>query len=136
MNKKLWLWSAIAAFAVIFGLEYLFYGLFMKDMYVATAALWRPDAELMKLMPLMWFGYLVVAFFMPYIYAKGYESKPSRALEGIRFGFVLGLFVYLPMSLTTYVTMPIPFSLSVGWFVSGLAEFTAAGLVMGLIYKK
>lgn len=136
MNKKRWFWASVVVFVITFALEALFNNVCLKSVYLETAALWRPEADMVKLMPHYWVALLVASFLFTYIYAKGYEAKPSAIGEGLRFGLVVGLFVVLPMATITYATMPVPAKLPFYWFVMGVVEYLIAGAVAGLIYKK
>jgi len=49
---------------------------------------------------------------------------------------MIALLYSIPMALCCYAVMPITLLLAVGWFVTGLVEFTLAGAVAGLIYRK
>lgn len=126
----------MVVFVIVLVLEYLFNQVCLKSLYVATASLWRPDAEITKLMPYLIVAYLVTAFLFAYVYTKGYEAKPSGLAEGLRFGLVIGLFVTIPMSLGTFTTMPLPPKLPLYWFIMGMIEYLIAGGAVGLIYKK
>lgn len=136
MNKKRWFVAGVVVFVIFFLLEYLYNTVCLKDIYAATAQFWRPLAEITKLAPYQWIGYLVGAFLFCYIYTKGYEAKPSRLGEGLRYGLIIGLFVTIPMALTCYVTMPLPVKLPFCWFLTGMVEYLAAGAAVGLIYRR
>lgn len=136
MNKKRWIVASIAVFVVATVLEFIFNDLLLMGIYVQTPQLWRPEADMMKLMPYYWVAGLIAAFLFVYIYAKGYEGKPSKIGEGLRFGLIVGLFIALPMSTICYATMPIGLNLAIGWLVTGIAEYLIIGAVAGLIYKK
>jgi len=137
MNKKRWFWASVVAIAVMLAMDFFFNNHCLKGLYQQTAHLWRPEAELMGMMMRYgWITYLVGGFVFAYIYAKGYEGKPSHVLEGVRFGFLMGLFSSVPMSIMTYITMPIPGRLSIDWLIIGMFELIVAGAVVGLIYRK
>lgn len=136
MNKKRWVLASIAVFVVAMALEYIFNAYCLKAAYAEVAHLWRPLPEMLKLMPLYWVAAFVVSFIFVYIYAKGYEAKGSGILEGLRFGFWVGLFVNLGMVTITYATMPITQRLAVDWFLTGMTEYLVVGAVAGLIYRK
>lgn len=108
----------------------------LMNLYAATAHLWRPEAEIMQRLPYIYLVYAVTALVFTYIYAKGYEGKPSRIGEGVRFGLIIGFFLSFSMAMMCYVTMPIPKELAFGWFASGMVEYLIAGIAVGLIYKK
>lgn len=136
MNKKRWVIASVAVFVVAMILEVVFNNYCLKAAYMEVAHLWRPEAEMMKLMPIYWVASFVVSFIFVYIYAKGYEGKSCAICEGLRFGLVFGLFVNISMVSITYVTMPITQRLSFDWFVTGMAEYLILGAVVGMIYKK
>lgn len=71
-----------------------------------------------------------------YIYHKGYEGKGSKLAEGLRFGVVIGLFTALPMAVWSYIMMPMPVALAIGWFVIAMIDILAAGAIIGLLYKR
>jgi hypothetical protein len=123
-------------FIIMFALEYLFNNVCLKNLYIATASVWRPEADMMKLIPYYWAALLVASFLFTYIYAKGCEAKPSALGEGLRFGLIVGLFVNLPMATITYATMPLPDKIPIYWFIMGMFEYLAAGAIAGLMYKK
>ena len=136
MNTKRWIVASLVAFIIISVLEYTFHNHCLKTLYEATASLWRPEAEMSKLVPYGMLLHLAVAFLLGYIYARGYQDKSSRLGEGVRFGLILGLFTSLPMAGWSYIAMPVPFQLALYWFLMGMVEFLIVGGVIGLIYKK
>ena len=133
INFGRWIIASIVVLIIFFALEYLFHNVCLSRIYEMTPNLWRPQEE----MPLwiMWISIIITAFLFCYIYIKGYEAKTSGALEGLKYGFIIGLFVVLPMSLGTYSVMPISGKLAFYWFIMGMFEFLVAGLFVGLIYK-
>lgn len=136
MNLKRYVLASIVAAVVITIVEAIGHGYFMTGIYANTASLWRTVEAMNKL---IWLGYiatLITSFIVVYIYHKGYEGKGCGALEGLRFGIIIALFVSIPMAVWTYVSMPVPVILAVGWFLIEFIKFTLAGLAIGLIYKK
>ncbi len=136
MNKKRWVLASLAAFITAMVLEFIFNTFCLKIAYTEVANLWRPEAEMIRLMPMYWVAAFIVSFIFVYIYSKGYEGKPSGLGEGLRFGLLFGLFVNLTMVTITYATMPITVRLARDWFVTGMVEYLIVGAVVGLIYKK
>jgi hypothetical protein len=131
MNKKLWL-GVLVVFVVIAVCEAIVNMLLLSSAYAATANLWRPTAE-MKIW-LFYVIYLVVAFFFTLIFSKGYEGK--GVMEGLRYGFYVGILMSVPMALGSYASMPIPSCLAVQWFIYGLIEYVLCGLVVALVFGK
>ncbi len=134
LNVGRWLIASIVVLIIFFALEYLFHTVCLSSMYAMTSNLWRAPEEMSYW--LMTLSLIITALLFCYIYTKGYEAKPSGALEGLKYGFIIGLFVVLPMSIGTYCVMPIPRKLAFYWFIMGMFEFLLAGLFVGLIYKK
>ncbi|UCF65425.1 MAG: DUF1761 domain-containing protein [bacterium] len=133
MNTKKWIITSVVVFVVAQILEFIIHYLILGSTYQATAHLWRPEAEMNQMMWMMWLTGLIWAFIFVYIFAKGYEGR--GVMEGVRFGFVIGLFYSLPMSLGSYVTIAMPFSLALNWFVFGMIEIIILGIVAALLYK-
>jgi hypothetical protein len=62
------------------------------------------------MMWMMWVIGFITSFPFVYIFAKGYEGK--GVMEGLRFGFVIGIYVAIPMAYGTYVMIAIPYSMA------------------------
>jgi len=133
MNTKKWIITSLAVFVAAQILEFIIHYLILGGAYEATSHIWRPEAEMSQMMWLMWLTGLVWSFFFVYIFTKGYEGR--GIMEGVRFGFIIGIFFSFPMSLGNYVTMPIPFSLAIYWFVYGVIEIVILGVLASLFYK-
>ena len=134
MNPKRIIIAIIAGFIFIFMSDFLIHGLWLKSDYAATASLWRTEAEMTSRMPWMFGGELlgVVTFVM--IYAGGFADRSKGPACGAIFGFFMGLFTQA-YTLIMYVVSPMPLSLSVKWFVSGLIQAVLLGVITFLVYK-
>ncbi len=136
MNNNRCLQASIAAFVVLFALEWVIHGMLLQGVYQQTAAVWRPMAEMQKIMWMMWLGYLIFAPFFTAIFVKGYEKNKPALGQGLRFGVLVGL-AFAPMqSLAWYAVLPIPAALAFWWFLAGMVEFIVLGLTVGLIYGR
>lgn len=132
MNKKVWT-GFIVVFIVYFLLDWLVNGVLLQSSYMAeeVAKLMRPEADIQ-----MWIIIvcdLFYAFFFTLIFSKGYENK--GAMEGVRYGFYIGMMVSLPMAYGTYAVMPVPYTLALQWFLYGLAVNIICGVVLTFIIK-
>jgi hypothetical protein len=76
---------------------------------------------------------LFFSFFFTFIFSKGYEKKGIG--EGIRYGFYAAMMVSLPHAYGTYAFMQIPYTVALQWFVFGLVEFIAAGIILAIVFK-
>ncbi len=136
MTKKRWLLITIVIAFVSTALESIMHPVFLGKAYEATASVWRPMADINKLMPYGFVSSLIVAYLLVFIYHKGYEGKRAGLAEGLRFGFIIGLFTSIPMSVWTYVMFPITKSIAIGWFFIGMIDMMIIGTIIGLLYKR
>lgn len=132
MNKKFWI-SFIATYVVYEILEFLIHGVLLRSTYMSEEVMkiMRPEAD-MK----MWILYvagLFFVFFFCLIFVKGMEGK--GLMEGVRFGFYVGLMVSVPMAYATYATQPIPYTMALQWFIYGVIECIVIGAVMAQLYQ-
>ena len=132
MNMKRLLLAIIAGFAVIFGTDFLIHGLWLMPDYDATKSLWRPEGEMHTHFAWMLFAQFLCAATFVIIWAKGFAGRDLAT--GITFGLLMGLFQQI-WAIINYVVMPLPGSLAMKWFFSGLAQAVLLGIVTALIYK-
>ena len=132
MNKKRFLLTTIAVFVFIFIFDMLFHGHYMADMYIATRHLWRPEAEMQQLFPLMLAGQFLVALMFSFLFAKGYEGR--GVMEGVRFGIYIALLLAGP-HLIMHVVSDDPTIMTASWLVGSFLEFIGAGAVASLVYR-
>lgn len=135
MNMKRMGYASIAVFVVIFVIELIVNGVLLDGIYKQTASVWRPEADIEKMMWLFWVGYLIFAPVFVAIYAKGYEVGKSNIGQGLRYGIYMGLLIAISMNLGWYAVLPIPVELSVYWVIAGMVEMIAAGITVSLIYR-
>ena len=135
MNVKRWLLASAAAFFFVFVFGYVVHELLLADLYKQTASVWRPKAEMDKLMWLMMVGSLVYVLAFTFIYAQGREAKKPGLGQGLRFGLYIWVLTSVAMNLMWYALIPIPAALPVYWTIAGLAESLAIGAIVGLLYK-
>ena len=131
MNKKVmmgaigvYVWMAVWEMIVNMGI--------LSADYMATAQLWRPEAEIKVY--LFYIIYIFVSYLLAVIFSKGYEGKGIS--EGVRFGIYIGIFMAVPMAYGTYAVMPIPYSLALKWFFCGLIEYVVAGVILASVFGK
>lgn len=127
--------AAAVSFIAITVLEALFHEFVLGSAYQATASLWRTQTEMQQLLPLGWITNFIVSMLLVYIYHRGYEGKGCNYCEGLRFGLLIGLFVSLPMAVWSYITIPMPTTIAIGWFIIGMIDMLIAGVIIGGIYR-
>jgi hypothetical protein len=131
MNKKLWL-GTVVVFVALAVLDMLVNGVLLSSTYQEESMkhLWRPEGE-MK-MGVFFIVYAFIAFFFTLIFSKGYEGK--GIMEGVRYGFYIGMLMSVPMAYGSYGAMPITYSLALQWFIYGLLEYIILGVVVAMVY--
>src|SRR5437867_12488956 len=128
MNTKRWLFASLGTFAVIFILEMVIHGVLLEGMYKQTASVWRPQADIGRLMWLMWLGYLIFAPFFALIYIKGYEEGKGGVGQGIRYGVYMGFVLSASQRLGWYAVLRGPPCLAWYWCVADMVQAVAAGM--------
>ena len=113
--------------------NFLVHGQWLAPTYQSLASVWRPEADMESKMWIMFVTGAVFAFFFCYVFARGYEGKGLA--EGARYGAIIGLFFGVPQAYDSYVIYPIPYSLALKWFVSGLVVCVLMGIVAAAVYK-
>ncbi len=124
--------GAAAVFITISVLDYLIHGVLLASAYKETAGIWRPDME-----SKMWIFSLVSligSFFFSLIFSKGYEGK--GIMEGVRYGAYIGIWMSTGMAYGTYGMIAIPYTMALQWFLYGIVEWIACGVVLSLVYGK
>jgi len=131
MTKKV-LIGFVVVFVLTFALDYVVNNFILMPDYQATAQLWRAPEE-MKI-SLIVICQLFFAFFFTLIFSKGYEGKGP--VEGVRYGLYVALMVVVPAAYMSYATMPLPYSLSLKWFLTGTVQSMIYGLALALVFGK
>ena len=130
MNVKKWFLAGLVGFVVMFILSGLWYMLIMDAFYrEQVGALLREQYNFIFIV----LGYIVMAFLMSYIYPIGYKGG-SPVKEGLRFGVLIGLLIWLSSNLILYGAHNMTLSASLvdsGWHV---VEEGIGGLVIALVY--
>lgn len=131
MNWKRFFAAGLAAYVVVQAMDFIIDEVFMKSANESLKSLWRPN-----MMSRVWVMYMVgvlVALLFTYIFVKGREGKGIA--EGVRYGIIIWLFVNVPMSVSMWVMLPIPYIIVLRWMLFGLLEMLVAGILVAVIYK-
>jgi len=131
MNKQRYIVSLFTVFVFVILYEYLVHYILLKEIYMQTAELWRPEKEMKMLFMFMsQFGFSAV---LAYIFTLHYEGKGIG--EGIRFGLYIGMLLG-SIEIGTYSYMPIPMVLMLSWVLAALLLGLGSGVVLSLVYKR
>lgn len=131
-NKTFWI-GCVVVYVAMQALGFLIHEVMMGDTYVELASIFRPEAEMMEMMWMMYVSSAVAVFMFCYIFTKGYEGKGIA--EGVRYGALIGFLVAGAGSVDAHVIYPIPENVASIWLVSGLVSFMIAGAIFAAIYK-
>ena len=132
MNWTKFFIAFIAAFIFIFLWGWLVNQMFMKNVYAATAELWRPPNEVMSRLHWLILGQAILAFALVLIFASGFSRGGVAA--GIKLGIMIEILA-LGARLMMYAVQPFPARLVVYWTIAGFIEMMAAGAIIGALYK-
>ena len=132
MNMKRLLLAIVAAFAIVFGTDFLIHGLWLSSDYEATKELWRPESEMNSRFHWMLVAQLIGAATFVIIWAKGFAGRDIGT--GITFGLLMGLAQQV-WAIIDHVVMPVPGALAAKWVLAGLIQCVLLGIVTALIYK-
>ena len=134
MNIKRFIISSVVAFVVFSALGTVF-SIWGDNLFPEIQKIMRPASELHAMWPIGMVLAIVFSFLFVLIYIKGYQAKPSRVLEGMRYGFFVGLLICIA-GVDSFMQFPVVANLAIFWFVTGLVQFVVTGAVVGLIYKR
>lgn len=133
--------ARVALTGIILSIVYIasemwIHGHLLMGLYTQTASIWRPEVDMNHLAWMMIVGEVIFAVMFGVIYAAGYDAHKSGLGQGLRFGFMMALFLAPMTGLMWYVILPIPMILAVYWFLAGFAQMLLLGIVAGLVYRK
>ena len=135
MDKKFWI-GLVLVFITMGVLSFLIHGVFLSQTYQQkqVTAIMRPEAEMMGMMWIYYVVYLVQSFILTVAFAKMYTG--DGMMGGIRFGLSMGLLLATPMAYASYAMYPLPYELALQWFIYGMLEYVAIGIILSFVYGK
>jgi hypothetical protein len=132
MLKKFFL-AIIVVFVALEAMSFLLHGVILTGLY-KQSTFWRPEAEMMGLMWVMYVSTFLSTIGFVYIYYKLIGNK--SAFRGVWYGLTYGFAVGVGMGYATYAMLPMPYGLAVSWFLGSIVEYGIAGWLTGLIIKE
>lgn len=133
MNKRIVLAGVVAwGVDVVYGIV-VWMGL-LGPHIARHEGVFRTDAAMSANVPLMIAGSLVAIIVLAMMYAKGYEGR-GGAVEGLRFGLLLALFITGFVSLPIYVSFNIDTQLATMTSAASFTEMLLVGTALGVAYK-
>jgi hypothetical protein len=133
-----YLLAAIPVFIFLMATGFLINHIWLKDLYMQTASLWRPMDEMSGMFPKIAAYQAILSVLLTALYkkcknaecapAEG-DKKPCPRAKALCFGIVIGLLMGT-MQGAAYIWMPIPLELAVKWFISGLVQGIGVALIL------
>jgi hypothetical protein len=134
MNYGRLAFAAVAAWIADAVYGFVVYGNLLNSEFGKYPGVFRPMEAINAKMPIMFGGILVALFIVAFMYAKGYEGG-AGAIEGARFGALVGVFMAAYVALGNYATLNIGLRLAGLMAIGGIVEWMVVGTVIGLVYK-
>ena len=133
MNPKRLLLAIVAVFVALFASDFLIHSVWLMNDYKATPSLWRPEAEMGAHFCWLLLGQFLATAMFVIIWANGFPV--TACLRGAcLYGACMGLFSEAN-TLITYAVQPLPASIALKWFASGVVQGVLLGVVAFLVYK-
>jgi len=132
MNVKRFVLGCVAVYVAAQVLGFVIHQVFLAETYGSLASVWRPEAEMMAM---MWMMYLTAALWTVlfcYIFTRGYENK--GIMEGLRYGLLIGLF-WIPFAYESHVIYPVPIGLAHIWAITTIVSCMIYGMIFAAIYR-
>ena len=130
MLKKLLAIIGVIVAAVV--ADFVIHGKLLMGQYIATASLWRPMEQMNMGLSTM----VTIAFSIVFVFFLDRYVTNKDWLSGGTFGAWYGFAAGLCMGFGSFVYMPIPKTLAIGWFLAELVRSTVMGTVAGAILKE
>lgn len=133
MNKKLWI-GFIAVFIGMSVLNFIIHEVILSSTYRSDVVMkfMRPESEMKSMMWIFFVVDAIISFFFTLVFSKGYERKGM--MEGVRYGFYMGMIMATPMAYSSYAMLPMPYPLALQWFLYGIAEYIILGIIVAMVF--
>jgi len=128
---------AIAAFATIFGFQWLYHGVYMMSDYQATAAMWRPEEQMKDFMHICMISKGLMALAASGLFCMAMKSScgspcPVKGAKiGLLIGLLLGAASFSSYAWLPFETMDIPLK----WLAGDVLMGVIVGAVLGLVSR-
>jgi len=109
----------------------IFFGLVFADVHEGASTAFR--AEGTENHGIAMVGYVAWAFAFSFVFARGFVNRGW--LEGVRFGLIVWLLYFVPMTLGIYGYFVVGLEWALFALISGLAESVACGSVAALVFR-
>jgi hypothetical protein len=127
--------AAVGGMVAYFALGFVAFSLLpLRNEFMKYPAVYRSQEGIKSVMPVGMVAMFVSMVALAMLYAMVYRGG-SGAMEGLRFGALIGVFAVGAFVLHNYVNLNIGLKLTLEQAVAYFVEWSVTGLVIGLIYK-
>lgn len=124
--------NSVLGIALVAIYQFVMHGVLLAPMYEETAQVWRPVADMDSLHYISIICDVLMTVSLVLLVKKfTYKNCQESVLLGAGIGLINAL-----THLSFYAFLPIPFSLSVCWFVGCLGQWVILSLLIGCISSK
>jgi len=131
MSWKRILMSAVLVLVTKAAVGAIFFGLVFTDVHEGATTAFR--AEGTENHGIAMVGYVAWSLAFSFVFARGFENRGW--LEGARFGLIVWLLYFVPMTLGIYGYFVVGTEWMFFALISGLAESLACGSVAALVFR-
>ena len=132
MDVKRFVLGCVAVYVASQVLGFVIHQVFLGETYASLANVWRPEAEMMAKMWMMYVTGAIWTVLFCYIFTRGYEGKGVG--EGLRYGLLIGIF-WIPFAYESHVIYPVPIGLAHIWAVTTIVSCMIYGMIFAAIYR-
>jgi hypothetical protein len=133
VNIKNFIIALIFGFAFLFVFDMILHGNILIALYDQTPELWRTPDDMMANFYFTLLTEFLTVFTTLLVFTRHFEKKGIA--EGVRFGILIGLVLAVQMA-APYGWLTISPLLAFGWFVGGIAQGIALGMIYAVFYRQ
>ena len=122
---------SITIFIIWMIIDFLVHGLYLKEYYLQTADLWRPQEEAKMFLNAVVVLIAATIFTMIYLFLISKKSFGSA----LAFGLLVGISAGISMGYGFYAFSPIPYHMAATWFLVNVGEGIIGGIVLAFLAK-
>lgn len=124
--------GATVAYFVLGGILFAALPSLQKE-FMKYPAVYRTQDDMKRVMPMGMGSILVAIFVVAVLYAMAYPAG-GGALDGARFGALIGVFAVCGFALHNHMLLNIGIKLTVGQAITYFVQWLVVGIVISLIY--
>lgn len=133
MNKKSLIITIIVAAISVWATDFLIHAVWLGQRYGETKELWRTEAEMMKNMPFMFCGQILVGASFATLFALFVAEKRCLGMT-LTFSALIGGMTGAGQ-IIMYAVQPLPGDIVIKWCAAYLVQALVVGAIVHLVYK-